>query len=350
MDRRQRPAFTLIELLVVIAIIAILIALLVPAVQKVREAAARTQCVNNLKQIGLGLHNYHDTYKKFPPGYVDGNTNSLSTPDNDVGPGWGWAAFVLPYIEQAAVYNQINFSVPVGQGVNTAVSQLPIAIYQCPSDGYQQTMSIYDSTFSNPIVMIAHGNYIGCNGWVECFGNAGGNYQPSIDGGAASDGDGAGTGYGRAGTGLFYRNSQNRIADITDGTSNTIIAGERCAAHSPSTWTGAVAGGRCPAWMATTPWTSPYTPPSGAPNTGNGTAYDNADWGEALVLGHGNRTHVPNADNPFYDPDTFYSMHTGGCNFLFGDGSVQFLTSSINPTTYQWLCTMAGGEVANGWQ
>src|SRR5271166_2186384 len=115
---RRHSAFTLIELLVVIAIIAILIALLVPAVQKVREAAARIQCTNNLKQVGLALHSYHGAYKQFPPGYVDGNTNPASTPDNDVGPGWGWASFLLPYLEQGNVYSQINFNVGVGLGVN----------------------------------------------------------------------------------------------------------------------------------------------------------------------------------------------------------------------------------------
>src|ERR1700738_1249901 len=96
---KNRSAFTLIELLVVIAIIAILIALLVPAVQKVREASNIAQCKNNLKQIGLALHSYHDTNKIFPPGYIDGNTDPSSTPDNDVGPGWGWASFLLPYLE-----------------------------------------------------------------------------------------------------------------------------------------------------------------------------------------------------------------------------------------------------------
>ena len=335
MNAQRRNGFTLIELLVVIAIIAILMGLLLPAVQKVREAASRIQCTNHLKQIGLGLHNYHDANGYFPPGYIDGNTNPNSTPDNDVGPGWGWASFLLPYVEQDNVYRQINFSAPVGTGVNAQISLQPLKLFQCPSDSLQQPFPVYDSTFTTPIAMVAHGNYVGCDGWIECFNGCGGN--PGTTGN-----DGLPGPSGAAGVGLFYRNSRNTFASVTDGTSNTIFVGERSSNHSPSTWTGAVAGGRCPAWMANQPPT-PYSPPPGPP-------YDNADFGEALVLAHGNSTHLPSADFPIFDPDTFYSMHTGrGANFVFGDGSVHFLTSSINPVTYQALCTLAGGEVANDW-
>jgi prepilin-type N-terminal cleavage/methylation domain-containing protein/prepilin-type processing-associated H-X9-DG protein len=331
--RRSHRGFTLIELLVVIAIIAILIGLLLPAVQKVREAAARSKCTNNLKQIGLALHQFHDIKGMFPSGYVDGNTDPSSTPDNDVGPGWGWASFLLPYVEQNSVYSQINFSQPMGAAVNAQISQLPLAIYQCPSDPYQQVVPIYDSSFSNPIANVAHGNYVGCNGWEECFDNAGG----AADGSGA---DGLSGGLGQSGNGLFYRNSKNTFASVTDGLSNTIFVGERSGNHSPSTWTGAVAGGRCPAWMASL--TPPYTLPPGP-------AYDNADFGECLVLAHCNATHLPNADFPIYDPDTFYSMHPNGANFLFGDGSVHFLGSGIDPNVYQFLATIAGGEVSNNW-
>jgi prepilin-type N-terminal cleavage/methylation domain-containing protein len=330
-QRFSRSGFTLIELLVVIAIIAVLVGLLLPAVQKVREAAGRSVCTNNLKQIGLALHAYHDTYKLFPPGYVDDNTDPNSTPDNDQGPGWAWASFLLPYLEQDSLYKQIDF----GQGViaksNLAVAQTPLAVFLCPADIYVQNFDVYDSSFSNPIANIAASNYVGCNGWEECFSGAGGNPQPG------SGDDGLPGGYGQAGVGLFYRNSKNRTASVTDGLSNTIVVGERSANHAPATWTGAVTGGRCPAWMASDQ--PPYSPPPSP-------AYDNADYDECLVLGHGNGTHLPSADFPIYDPDVFYSMHAGpGANFLFGDGSVHFLTSAIDPPTYQAMCTIAGGEV-----
>jgi prepilin-type N-terminal cleavage/methylation domain-containing protein/prepilin-type processing-associated H-X9-DG protein len=329
----SRLGFTLIELLVVIAILAILIGLLLPAVQKVRESAARMTCTNNLKQIGLALHSYHDTNKLFPPGYVDGNTNPASTPDNDVGPGWGWASFLLPFLEQDNVYRQINFSQGVGIGANAQISQQPLTIYQCPSDPNQQAFMVYTSsilsTFTgtfHPLATVAHGNYVGCNGWIETFPGAGDNY------------------------GLFLRNSHYTIANITDGLSNTIVVGERSSNHSPSTWTGAVTGGGTPAWMVA-PSVPPYTPPP-CPLPFPGSPYDpgNADCDQALILAHGNTTHVPSADQPFWDPDTFYSMHTpAGANFLFGDGSVHYLTSGIDPNTYQALCTIAGGEVTAGW-
>jgi prepilin-type N-terminal cleavage/methylation domain-containing protein/prepilin-type processing-associated H-X9-DG protein len=336
MRRSSRPAFTLIELLVVIAIIGVLLGLLLPAVQKVREAAARLKCTNNLKQIGLGLHNYHDNNSFFPPGYVDNNGDPNSTPDNDVGPGWGWASFLLPYLEQDNVYKQINFKQTVGMGVNAQISQHSLAIFQCPTDPYQDAFPVYDSSFTSPIAKVAHSNYVGCNGWEECFNGAGGNPQ------GGSGADGLSGGFGGSGVGLFWRNSRNRFADVTDGLSSTIFVGERSANHSPSTWTGAVPRGRCPAWMANQP-AVPYVPPPGPP-------YDNADFGEALVLAHCNATHLPSADFPIFDPDTFYSTHTPrGANFLFGDGSVHFLTSSINPQTYQYLATIAGGEVAIDW-
>jgi prepilin-type N-terminal cleavage/methylation domain-containing protein/prepilin-type processing-associated H-X9-DG protein len=294
MRSTHRAGFTLIELLVVIAIIAILIALLVPAVQKVREAAARITCTNNLKQVGLALHSYHDRIKRLPPGYADGNTIATSDATFDVGPGWGWASYLLNDLDQSPVFRQINFNQNVGvQPICTTF----LPVFWCPSDQQLPTFAIYNTT-----AQVAQGNYVGCIGIYETSSYPGNN------------------------TGTFLRNSRFTFLEITDGLSNTIFVGERNAGHSRATWTGAVRGGLVPALEAPDP-------------------IDQAETAQALVLSHGNRTHVPSADQPAWDADTFYSKHTGtGANFLFGDGSVHFLTSSINGVTFENLCSRADGN------
>lgn len=209
-SRQRRPhAFTLIELLVVIAIIAVLIGLLVPAVQRVRESASRLQCYNNLKQIGLALHSYHDRNKFFPPGYVSG----VNAAGDDTGPGWGWAAYLLDDVEQTNLKRQINFALDVAHPANAGPRVQLLSIFLCPSDAVVGTFVPDGASVS-----IAHANYVGVFGNLEI-----------------EDGPGNGNG-------MFYRNSRLRFADMVDGTSNTFLVGERSSNLSKATWTGALAG------------------------------------------------------------------------------------------------------------
>src|SRR5438045_680675 len=164
MRGRVRPAFTLIELLVVIAIIAVLIGLLLPAVQKVREAAARTKCMNNLKQIGTAMHAYHGVYGYFPPGF----TSQAATVNGDsLGPGWGWAAHLLPYVEQDPLYRQISFAKDITDPANAAPRVRPLTLYLCPSDSPPTPTFTVVGDGGTPITTVAFANYVGVGGIYE---------------------------------------------------------------------------------------------------------------------------------------------------------------------------------------
>jgi prepilin-type N-terminal cleavage/methylation domain-containing protein/prepilin-type processing-associated H-X9-DG protein len=294
---RRRRAFTLIELLVVIAIIGILIALLLPAVQKVRAAAARTQCTNNLKQIGLALHGYHDINKALPPGYYD----TAQWPNNDVGPGWGWASYILALLEQPALGNQItqNINVDVASSAAPipAVRDQVLPIFICPADRYLPTFTATDGGANS--WLLAQGSYVACNG-----------------------NDGVDDNTTPPHTGAFIRATKGyKFADINDGLSNTLFVGERCTTMSLSTWVGVPLNAIVPSVRS--------------PGDNSG--------GSALVLGHCG-PHLPN-DAIVTDADAMSSAHTGGVNFLFGDGSVRMIFNTISQATYDAMATRAGGEV-----
>jgi prepilin-type N-terminal cleavage/methylation domain-containing protein/prepilin-type processing-associated H-X9-DG protein len=301
-------AFTLIELLVVIAIIAILLGLLLPAVQKVRESAARSQCLNNLKQIGLALHSFHDINQGLPPGY----TSSMPYSDGatDTAPGWGWAAYLLPHLEQDNLYRQLNFGLPVE---NSPAIGARIKVYLCPSDTPPMTAFAVKDGFGSTRASAAPSSYAACCG-----------------------GDESDT-FGPTGLGIFYRNSRTRMTDIVDGSSQTILVGEKAWSNAEGIWAGAIAG----AVIQRGPMN---------PNPGGGAASYPAS---TLVLSH---SHL---NNPTTDTDggldDFSSRHTGGSNFLFADGSVHFIRSipgdnadgSFTPDSlaFQALGTRANGEV-----
>jgi prepilin-type N-terminal cleavage/methylation domain-containing protein/prepilin-type processing-associated H-X9-DG protein len=306
-----RRAFTLIELLVTIAVIAVLMGLLLPAIQKVRESANRLKCQNNLKQIGLAMQNYHDTTGALPPGYrsampfTDGAT--------DTAPGWGWAAYLLPYIEQGNLGRELRFDQPVQ---NSPAIQTMVKLYVCPSDSTPASAFPVTDGFGATICLAAPTSY------AACCGND------------ASDTTGP------DGSGVFFRNSDLRISQISDGTSNTMLIGERAWANANGIWAGAIPNAvirRGPA--------NPCQP-----------VIPNAWYPAAtLVLAH---AHLNNA---VLDPDgsagmdDFSSRHPGGANFVFADGSVHFLKSipldnpngSYTPdgVVFQALGTRAGGEV-----
>lgn len=276
---RKTPwyGFTLIELLVVIAIIAILIALLLPAVQQAREAARRSTCKNNIKQIGLALHNYHDTFKIFPPGYIGGNDITSAT---GAGTGWAWSVFILPYIDQAPLYNQLNPGNVMDLNNSTIKDLCKTVIpgYLCPSD----TLRTPDNNPDYALTIDGTaGHRIGCNNYLA---NAG---SDSID---CRQGET---------NGIFFNNSNIRIKDIIDGTTNTILVSERdFENHEGGSWAGTSA------------------PVCAEPNNRSQYHVMNAHrraWGNI----NGTDGRCPS------------SMHVGGAHFLLADGSVRFLSENL---------------------
>ena len=295
---RRRNGFTLIELLVVIAIIAILMALLVPAVQKVRSSAARAQCCNNLRQMGVAFHNYYGTRKKFPPGYtatgpyVDGGT--------DTTPGWAWGTYLLPYLEQAELFNQFDLTKPVQ---NYPGIQTMVPVFICPADLVTGPFAVTDKSF-NPLVTAAPSCYAGCCG-------------SGVSTTAAT------------GNGILYRNSAIRIANILDGTSQTILVEERAWSNVMGVWCGAINNGYC---------NQGPTNPAAVPGKIGQAAGD-------LVLIHSGTVNAPTGRAL----DDCTSKHVSGANFLLADGSVHFIlnisSGDPNSVDFQAMGTIAGGEV-----
>lgn len=320
----RRRAFTLIELLVVIAIIAILIALLLPAVQQAREAARRSQCKNNLKQMALAMHNYLDTHGMFPPGavsqvadsqYASPLTSTVVAANVEC---WGWGAFLLPYLELSNLYN----SAGIGQGVpleNVASTYavVPIPVYKCPSDVGPVLRS--PTTYGN----WALSNYKANLGHRE--GPQWADINPSQTTSAIS------TKLNEKASGMFFRDVCRRVRDVTDGMSNTILVGEvkyETIGSSQSTagvWAGAKAG------------------------LGGNIAKD--------ILGSGRGPINTTATSINETAEVYGSRHTGGAHFVLADGSVRFLSENLHfeadgfsnatvvDSTYERLLSRHDGQV-----
>lgn len=317
---RRARAFTLIELLVVVAIIGVLISLLLPAVQYAREAARRTQCANHLKQMGLAIHNYADIHDVFPPGYVSLWDTRLG---EDTGPGWGWACFLLPLLERSEIYDAVNFDRNIEWAENETVRVRSVQVYLCPSDDMpHRWMSTREGVFVTQggdtihnvfkIAETAGANYVGVYGIGE----------PGVNG-----------------DGVFYRNSNTGVRDISDGLAQTMLVGERSRrlnyGRGFATWTGSITAA---ALFSCGGAIDPDAPPG-----------QNGCWKEdpcGMTLGHTGEGNGPGSDDG--DTNQFLSEHGWGCHFLFGDGHVRYLHGSIDYNLYKALSTRDKGETVSG--
>jgi prepilin-type N-terminal cleavage/methylation domain-containing protein/prepilin-type processing-associated H-X9-DG protein len=336
---RRRAGFTLIELLVVIAIIAILIGLLLPAVQKVREAAARLKCQNNLKQLGLAFHNYESALGYFPPGY-----EQKVTPAYPAVPAFRfrWSSFarLTPYLEQTAVYNACDLDNPLydaaGNVINSKNNVQAVAtsvpIFLCPSDPLAGTQ---------PDPLFAPTSYAVCTG----SGKNGGARTATAPAALPVPPDG-----------IFYNGSKTRMLDVTDGTSNTALAAETLVG------TNAAATGTVPTdlqvreraygwWQSQTAFTAANCGPT-ATATPPQVKFDKNDrWADGdayeTLYDHGQPPNSPALDciSTAANWKAARSKHTGGVNVLRADGSLRFVANSIDPAVWSSAGSRAGGEV-----
>jgi prepilin-type N-terminal cleavage/methylation domain-containing protein/prepilin-type processing-associated H-X9-DG protein len=342
----KRKAMSLIELLVVIAIIGVLMGLLLPAVQRVREAASLIACRNNLKQMGLALHNYHDTRGAFPAGITVKSTDNL-----EMG---GFCGFVplLPYLEQDNLFRGWDLTGKWYEPPDAALVSSQVKVFYCPSN---RTDGVIDMSFlvpfaGRPLPNLAASDYLLCKGANAALCET--TQVPS------------------EARGVFDVNTQTRITDITDGSSNTFAIGEG-AGHNPrfgirryyadTTAAQGLFPGQSP--LIDQSWSSGPTATKALHSIG---LLQGACLGVTALRGGYSPPFDERMNNPLVLPaidcnngctnsgtapgtyDTisgFRSAHRGGCNFLFCDGSVRFVTEAVSPDTYRALSTMAGGEV-----
>jgi prepilin-type N-terminal cleavage/methylation domain-containing protein/prepilin-type processing-associated H-X9-DG protein len=310
----SRSGFSLIELLVVIAIMGVLTAMLLAAVQKARDAANRIACANNLKQMGLACHIYHDSQLVFPPGYTVTvpSGGSLPATVSTTSPGWGWGTYLLPYIEENAVFAQLNLTSDMAASGNSGIATL-VKTYQCPSDVLQGAFTPTGGSVQ-----------VGPSSYAAIIGGLNENSGAAI------------------GSGVFYPNSQVSIGDIYDGTSNTVLIGERAWGVAMGCWAGALNGASVLPGPA-----SPYL----LINKTEGSASQKP--GDLVLMHLGTNNDIfdfSGGKPPGRNLDESVSMHVSGSNFVFADGSVHFMPVMAANTQaaaiWATFGTIAGGETS----
>lgn len=314
--RDRRDGFTLVELLVVISIIGLLVGLLLPAVQSAREAARKTQSQNNLKQIGLALLNYESALRTFPSGYVStpGGPN-MDPVSLDAAPGWSWGALLLPYMEQSALHSQLDMSLACWHPKNALAAKSRVSAFLNPGAVNYDGDTIVTDDSNRVLARFGRSHYVGNCGQDEPWG-----YDPPVQD------------WRHLASGPLYRNSRVRIADISDGLSNTVFVGEHTSI-SDKTWVGVVPGSfSCPK----DPHRFPFT---------------ECDHGATYVLCHSG----PAADEPgiIHSPSfptchvcQMYAPWSGGGGYvLLGDGGVRYIATTVNLDTWAAMCSCAKGEV-----
>lgn len=349
-QRNERRGFTLVELLVAIAIIGVLVALLLPAVQAARESARRSQCTNNLKQLGLALLNYEAAVGSLPPGYASQSRVDPPPPLRDPAtwdapPGWGWGAHLLPYLEQTGVSGQIDLEQPIWTPEHASVIGAEIPLFLCPSSSGRTEPFLAADEQGAPLaiggrqIQLGRSHYVASHGQESCWGECGASRRgvvfTNIYTGETKeidvDGDAS-----RVADGPFYRNSRTTLQEVTDGLSNTIFLGEHSSALSDKTWVGVVPGA-----FAHPLITSPENGPDAAATLV--LVHAGPSGGELDITGF---PIIHPINFPTYHVGQMFSEHVGGGNVGLGDGSVRFVGESVHLLVWAEYSSMNEGEIS----